>query len=159
MFTQNFRGVLANKKSSHKLEIEHLVFAWVFKYSNIFTYIQICGDNNFDAWRNVYKKFELVLNKNEPINHVRLRWSAKCLAGRFVERRAWNFTIGRSHEIRMNFSKICIKIIKNIENYGENFRKMQISHGNFLFVLARWEKELLYTLPIMEPSDGESPRC
>ena len=29
-----------------------------------------------------------------------------------------NFTIGRSLEICGNFSKICIKIIKNMERYG-----------------------------------------
>ena len=37
-----------------------------------------------------------------------------------------NFTIGQSPKIWGNFSKIGIKINKNLQNYWENSRKMQI---------------------------------
>ena len=37
-----------------------------------------------------------------------------------------NFTIGQSPKIWGNFSKMCIKINKNLQNYWENSRKLQI---------------------------------
>ena len=37
-----------------------------------------------------------------------------------------NFTIGQSPKIWGNFSKICNKINRNLKNYRENSRKMQI---------------------------------
>ena len=37
-----------------------------------------------------------------------------------------NFNIGQSHKIWGNFSKIGIKITKNLKNYWENSRKMQV---------------------------------
>ena len=37
-----------------------------------------------------------------------------------------NFAIGQSPKIWGNFSKICIKINKNVQDYWENARKMQI---------------------------------
>ena len=43
-----------------------------------------------------------------------------------------NFTIGQSPKIRGNFSKIGIKINKNVQTYWENSRKMQISGKVFL---------------------------
>ena len=52
----------------------------------------------------------------------RLRGSTKCLGSDF-RGSEWNFTIGQSPKIYGNFSKICIKISKNLKNYRENSRK------------------------------------
>ena len=46
-----------------------------------------------------------------------------------------NFTIGQISKIWGNFSKICIKINKNLQNYWENSRKMQ-NFRNFFNFLA-----------------------
>ena len=47
-----------------------------------------------------------------------------------------NFTIGQTPKIWGNFSKIGIKINKNLQNYWENSRKMQIFLKIFLNFLA-----------------------
>ena len=47
-----------------------------------------------------------------------------------------NFTFGQSPKIWGNFSKICIKINKNLENYLENSRKMHIFLKIFLNFMA-----------------------
>ena len=66
--------------------------------------------------------------------------STKCLG--FVFRGSGrNFTIGLSLEICGNSLEICIKIIKNMKDYAENFRKNKIFTETFRFFLhARWEK-------------------
>ena len=52
-----------------------------------------------------------------------------------------NFTINRSREIMENFSKICMKIIKNMKIYGEHFRKLNFFKKIFcIFLRAMWEK-------------------
>ena len=68
----------------------------------------------------------------------RLRWSTKCLDSDFrgSER---NFTIGQSPKIWAKFSKICIKINKNVKNYWENPRKLQFSEYFLNFLAAIWE--------------------
>ena len=47
-----------------------------------------------------------------------------------------NFTIGQSPKIWGNFSKIGIKINKNLQHDWENSRKMQIFSENFVNFLA-----------------------
>ena len=47
--------------------------------------------------------------------------------------------IGRSLELWGNFPNNFIIIIKNIKNYCEDFRKLQILNGKFL-IFARWGK-------------------
>ena len=47
-----------------------------------------------------------------------------------------NFTIGQSPKIWGNFSKIGIKINKNLQNYLENSRKMQIFRKSFKNFMA-----------------------
>ena len=59
----------------------------------------------------------------------RLRGSAKCLGGSNFSRAEGNFTIGQSPKIWGNFSKVCITIYKNLKNYREPLRKMQIKWG------------------------------
>ena len=46
-----------------------------------------------------------------------------------------NFTTGRSPEILGRFSKVCIKIIKTMKMYRENFRKIQFLSRKFSFFL------------------------
>ena len=55
----------------------------------------------------------------------------KMFGGSDFSRVERNLTIGQSPEIWGNFSKIGIKINKNLQNYCENSRKMQIFR-NFL---------------------------
>ena len=55
-----------------------------------------------------------------------------------------NFTTGQSPEIWGNFPKICIKIIKNMEKYWENFRKTQIFIGKSSIFAQGGEKNKNY---------------
>ena len=48
--------------------------------------------------------------------------------------------VGQSYDIWGNFSKICIKIIKNLKNYWENLRKMQFYPKNFQLSTKMWGK-------------------
>ena len=56
----------------------------------------------------------------------RLRGVHKIFGGSDFLRVERNFTIGQIPKIWGNFSKICIKFNKNLPNYWENSRKMQI---------------------------------
>ena len=55
--------------------------------------------------------------------------------------------------------KICIKIIKNMENYGENFRKNQ-NFRNFHFERGVWKNMNYYihTSTIMGVREAEPPQ-
>ena len=61
-----------------------------------------------------------------------LRRSAKCFGAVQFSRVGTNFTIGQRPKISSNFSKICMKINKNLKNYWDNLRKMQ----NFAIILV-----------------------
>ena len=60
-----------------------------------------------------------------------VRGVSKCLGVRFW-RVETNFTIGKALKFG-NFSKICLRIIKNMTSRGENFSKMQNFHEIFVF--------------------------
>ena len=47
-----------------------------------------------------------------------------------------NFTIGQSPKIWGNFSKICVKMNRNLQNYWENSRKMHIFRKIFNFLAS-----------------------
>ena len=75
----------------------------------------------------INKNLKMIFKKQNQISSnlcriIRLRGSTKSLGSDFrgSER---NFTIGQSPKIRGNFSKICIKINKNVNTYWENSRK------------------------------------
>ena len=68
-----------------------------------------------------------------------MRGVPKCLGVRFW-RVGTNFTIRQSHEVWLNFSKNCFRIIKNMKNYGENFRETQNFHENFRLMRGLWGK-------------------
>ena len=61
----------------------------------------------------------------------RLRWGPQNVWGSYFSRVERNFAIGQSPKIWGNFSKIGIKINKNLQNYWENSRKMQFFGENF----------------------------
>ena len=62
-----------------------------------------------------------------------LRGVGQMFGGSDLSRVERNFTIGQSTKIWGNFSKICIKINKNLQNYWENSRKMQIFRNFLIF--------------------------
>ena len=62
-----------------------------------------------------------------------LGWGGPNVRGFVFEGRDKIFSIGRSPEIYGNFQINCIKIIKNMNDYGENFRKLQVFNEIFLF--------------------------
>ena len=66
-----------------------------------------------------------------------------------------NFTIGQSPKIWGKFSKICIKIHKNLKKYRENGRKMQIFRKFFIFgwdygKTKKYNMDRLYSRKIRE---------
>ena len=99
--------------------------------------VQRCGHRiRFSGSASAYmgsssEKFQ-ISNKHEVLSSnlcriFRLRGIHKMFWGSNFSRVERNFTIGQSPKIWGNFSKIGIKINKNLQNYWENSRKCNYS--------------------------------
>ena len=91
-------------------------FVLSFYYSNFCFCIWV-------QWMFMYKFKTIKIITSNLCRIFRLRWVYKMFGGSDSSTVERNFTIGQSYKIWGNFTKICIKINKNLKKHWENSRE------------------------------------